>query len=234
MRGGDMGPLSRDRLFLTLAQQLRSPLVGIARRAELSKMQGKSSLTAMSDIELTASGALQLIDNFILSQQLEFDLEPLVVSSVIYDAADNLDAVAKNYGCQIITDFKGRNAPVMASRKGLLAALTSLGHVFVEAVQNNKKNHKLIKIGAHPARGGLAIGVFSDDKFLSAEMLRRGRLLAGRSNMPLGKFTMGSAAGVFIADALLAGMSTKLRVSYHENQVGLGATFVTSRQLTLI
>lgn len=230
---------SEERLLLALAENLKLPLLQIARRAELAQIRPKNSGTVLQDIELTADGALQLLDSYLLSMRLAkgstVELEPVSVPAILADTAHKLENLAKQYNCSLELQVKGRYEPVMAHAQGLKSALTSLGMVFIEA-QNSVPHKKpaTIQLAAHHSRGGIVAGLFADVDGLSTDMFRRSKALYGHARQPLTQMSAGAGAGVFIADSLLMRMATNLRVAHHHKLTGLAATFMPSRQLELM
>src|SRR5665811_2203597 len=92
--------LLSQELLLSVAEQLKLPLLQIARQAEQGRLTG---LTDSKAIQSTADSALQLIDNYVLGVRLSLDhqlldIEPVSISSVLYDAGQQLDNLAKSYG----------------------------------------------------------------------------------------------------------------------------------------
>lgn len=231
-------PAADERLLHALANQIKTPLMQIARLAELAHLQDTD--THLTSITTTAEAALSLVDSYLLSTQLlqgqqSLDLEPVTVSAVMYDAAQQLAELARDHHCELELDISGKYGPVMAHRQGLEAALVSLGYVFIEAQsQQDHTKRPVLKIGAHKAKQGIVTGVFTHTEALSATMFARAGVLYGRARQPLSNFTAGSGAGVFVADSIFSAMSTKLRLAHHHRLVGLAATLTPSNQLQLV
>lgn len=228
-----------ERLFLVLAEQLKQPLLQIARDAELGRITGRSE-DLLGSIELTADTALKLLDNYLLSTRLaklkeSIELEPVSIAAVLNDTLHNLDNIAKQYRCDLELHLSGKYEPILANKAGLEAALISLGFVFIEAQGSIPHEHRpVLKVAAHRSRSGIVAGMFADVEGLSAEMYRRARQLYGRSHQPLAQLSSASGAGVFVADSLLSSMSTELRIAHHQKLSGLAATFIPSKQMSLV
>lgn len=229
-----------EQLLNIVAEQMRLPLLQIARTAELGLIN-KNLQPSLATIEIAADAALQLIDNYLLSTKLALSdesvmLEPVSVSGVLTDAAHQLDGLARKYDCDLELHLAGRYEPIMAHRAGLEAALTSLGQVFIEAQSSlaREKHKPLVKLAAHRSRAGIVTGMFADMEGLSADMLRRARNIYGQARQPLTQLTYASGAGVFVADVLLSTMATRLRIAHHQKLSGLAATFTPSSQLELV
>jgi hypothetical protein len=234
---------ARERLLLALVEHLKSPLLNIARGAELSRqVQGTRHLTdILKHIELTAETTLQLLDNYLLSDkwensQLTFALEPLAIPSVLYDSAQDLQHVAQQYDCEVRVDFKQASAPVMAHSKGLRAALVTLGQAFIDAQQAcEMPEQRVITLGAHRSRdGGIVTGIFADVEGLNKAMFKRARTQYGHTKTPLREVNVSSGAAIFIADSLMGAMAAPLKVAQHRRQGGLATTLLPSQQLTIV
>src|ERR1700690_3413916 len=123
-------PILSQQLLLGVAEELKLPLLQIARQAEQLQLAGGQS--DLKTIQATADTALRLLDNYVLGVRLalepqQLDIEAISVSSVLYDAGQQLDALAKAYGVALELNIAGKFGPVMAHRQGLQAALVSLG-----------------------------------------------------------------------------------------------------------
>ncbi len=224
-----------QRLLLALAEQLKVPLLQIARRAELLQNSRRTRQHLVA-IEMTADNALQLIDHYLLSTRLVAEgvvLEPVSVASVLHDTAHALSKLADDYHCKLELHLSGRYEPVMAHREGLAAALLSLGHDMIEAeVQQNKQ--PVVTLAAHRGKKGIVAGVFGDADGLTADMFRRARNLYGQARQPLNTVSAHPATGIFVADSLLNAMAARLRVAHHHKLSGLAATLLPSQQLALL
>ncbi len=227
---------AEERLLQALALELKTPLLHIARRAELNRDESAARETLLQ-IEDTACLALRLIDNYLLStrlSQMALALEPVSLSAVLHDTAEALQPIARQYNCELQLSVAGKYGPVMAHRNGLQAALLSLGHVFIEAGQQSGAKRPVVKLAAHRTSGGIVAGIFSETAELTSGTFQRAQALYGRASQPLGTLTAGSGAGVFVADSLLSAMASTLRVASHQKTAGLAATFIPSRQLSFI
>jgi len=229
-----------ERLLDLMAEQMKLPLIQIARSAELAQMSKARKKSILNSIELTADSALQLIDNYLLStklirEQAYLHLEPVSVAAVLNETAHRLEKLARQHDCELELHLGGRYEPVMAHREGLEAALTSLGYVFIES-QSRLKHEKrpVLKMAAHRSNYGIVTGIFADMEGLSTDMYRRARHIYGQARQPLTQLSASSGAGVFVADSLLNSMSTHLRIAHHQKMTGLAATFSPSHQLSMV
>ena len=229
-----VGNEEQERLLRALAEQLKLPLMQIAREAELADTTGAQSYKSIS---YTADMALRLIDSYLLSVELQalpsLQLEPVSVSAMLQDTAHSLGQLAKQYNCDLQIHLKGKYQPVMAHQKSLEAALTSLGYAFIESAATTKERRTVV-LGAHQSSHGLVVGVFGDHTDISADALKRGIALFGTAKQAMPSFSASAGAGVFVANALLTNLEAPLHTSKHNNLSGLAATLLPSHQLSIV
>lgn len=223
------------RLLRALAEQIKLPLMQIARSAELGQLIREPD--ALPAIEYTADMALRLIDSYLLSVQLRalptLELEPVSVSAVLQDTTSRLHMLAKQYGCTLDVRLSGKFEPIMAHRESLEAAYMSLGYAFIESAPQHDYEHQVV-FAAHRSARGLVVGVFGNQPLLTADMFRRAKALYGTARQAFPAVSPTNGAGVFVADALLDNMATSLRTARHHKFNGLAATFLQSKQLQLV
>lgn len=226
---------SQDRLLRALAEQLKMPLIQIARQAELSSLTG--DISSLKSIEYTADMALRLVDSYLLSVQLQalptLELEPVSLSAILQDTAHRLNHLAKQNDCDLTVHLSGKYEPVMAHRPSLEAAYSVLGYAFIEAIPPRSNKHQVL-LAAHKSHNGIVGGIFADQPGLNADMYRRARALYGNARQSLPSATPASGASIFVADSLFQTMASGLRLSRHHNLPGLAATFLPSHQLQLV
>lgn len=226
-------------LFTTLAEQVKLPFVAIAHAAELSKLNpGHDELERLfKTISITSEAALKLIDGYLLSVQLQQEpalaLEPVSLGSVLYDTAQRLDKYAKAHDCTVELHVEGRYGPVMARQEVVETALESLGYSFIEAAGNQGAKTKIMLMVRRTPRG-MSTGVFSDTDRLSSTLFKQAKVLKGLARQPLGDFSAGSGAGVFVADALFTWLDSPMKVARFKSMQGLASTLIPSRQLSLV
>lgn len=228
-----------QQLLLSVAEELKLPLLQIARRAEQGRLSGEKAGADLTTIQSTADNALRLLDSYALGVRLSLepellDLEPVSVSSVLYDTGQQLDALAKNYGVGLELSISGRFGPVMAHRQGLQSALVSLGAALIEALPALEHPQLKLQLATHRSRYGIVAGLYTDTKQLSASALKRGRSLQSSSRQPLLGVSHTSGAGIFVADALLQAMQLDLKASRHQGLYGLGTVLQPNHQLQLV
>src|SRR5665213_687837 len=230
-------PILSQRLLLSVAEELKLPLLQIARQAELGD---KADL---STIQITANSALRLLDNYALGVRLalepeQMDIESVSVSSVLYDTGQQLNTLAKSYGVELELSIAGRYGPVLAHRQGLQAALVSLGAALIEALPAQAAagtgSQLRLHLATHRSRYGIVAGLYADTKQVSNEALQRGRELQSHSRQPLMNLTHTSGAGIFVADTILKAMKLDLRASRHHRLYGLGTVLQPNHQLQLV
>jgi len=226
-----------EQLLLSVAEELKLPLLQIARQAEYGCLHGEADLKS---IQATADAALGLLDNFVLGMRLnlehrELEVEAVSVSSVLYDAGQQLDALAKNYGVGLELNIAGKFGPVIAHREGLQAALVSLGAALIEALPALEGSPQLkLQLATHRSRYGIVAGMYADTQRLTNEVLNQGRKLQHLSRQPLMNVTHTSGAGIFVADSILRAMQLRLRASRHHRLYGLGTVLQSSPQIQLV
>ena len=225
-----------QQLLLSVAEQLKLPLLQIARQAEIGLMTNKTDLQAL---QTTADSALRLLDNYVLGVRLaiehvELEQEPVSVSAVLYDTGNELSRLAKNYGVDLELHIGGRFGTVMANRLGLQSALVSLGTALIEALPASGQQQVRLQLATHRSRYGIVAGLYTDTQQLTTEALRHGRQLMGDSRQPFTELTHTAGAGVFVADSILRAMQLKLQVSRHHGLFGLGTILLPNHQLQLV
>lgn len=229
-------PVLSQQLLLSVAEELKLPLLQIARQAEQGLLTGETDLKL---VQSTADSALRLLDNYVLGVRLALEPEPLEVeslsvSSVLYETGQQLDALAKNYGVRLELNIAGRYGPVLAHRAGLQAALVSLGAALIEALPAQDSPQLKLQLATHRSRYGIVAGLYTDTKQLSNEALQKGRQLQRHSRQPLMNITHTSGAGVFVADTILRAMNLRLSASRHHRLYGLGTVLQSNNQLHLV
>jgi hypothetical protein len=221
-----------QQLLLSVAEELKLPLLQIARTAE----QGDNS---KEFIISTAENALRLIDNYALGVRLamhpeHINTESVSVSSILYDTGQQLDALAKSYGVELELNIAGKFGPVMVHRLGLQAALTSLGSALIEALPAQESAQLKLQLATHRCRYGIVAGLYAEAPALTSATLTRGRELQSSSRQPLINLSHTSGAGIFVADAILRAMNLQLKASRHHRLYGLGAVLRPNHQMQLI
>jgi hypothetical protein len=228
-----------EQLFLTLAEQMKLPLMQILKQAEFGELIGSSS-DQLRSVRTNADVALKLIDGYLLSLRLAAEeayavpQETVSISSVLYDAAHELHPIAKLYGVDLELKLDGKFGPVTANREGLESALVSLGYALIEALPASDAPQMRLELAAHRCRYGIVAGLYADVDRLTAEALRQGRRLFGESRQPLPALSHCGGAGVFVADAILNAIGARLKVSHHHKRSGLGAVLQANPQLQLV
>ncbi len=238
--GDDPVRVGSDDLLLSIAEQLKVPLTTIARQAELGQLTGDLRMTDVGAIGTQAAAALTLVDSYLLglqlwSEQVELVMEPVSVSSLLVDVAHELSRFAQYYGVELELRVGGRYGPVMSHQRGLKAALLSLGFSLVEAEASRpERRPRHVTLGFHRTPHGLVAGMYGEYEELRADRWRTALDLAGKARQPLTAIGTGSAAGLFVADAIFRSMNSRLRVGRYQHEQGLAATLQPSRQLQFV
>lgn len=231
--------LQSERLFLSLAEQMKLPLLQIVRQAELGALIGDGQ-AQLGQVRVNADVALKLIDGYLLSMRLAaegyegMEQESVSISSVLYDTAQQLHPIAKLYGVDLELSLDGKYGPVTAHREGLQTALVSLGYALIEALPASEAPQLRLQLAAHRCRYGIVAGLYADVDRLTTDALRQGRKLYGDARQPLPALSHCGGAGVFVADAILTAIGARLKVSHHQRRSGLGAVLQPNAQLQLI
>jgi len=229
-------PILSQQLLLSVAEELKLPLLQIAREAERGALNGSADLGV---IRTTADSALRLLDNYVLGVRLALEPaqlapESVSVASILYDTGQQLDTLAKSYGVSLELNVAGRFGPILANRQGLQAALVSLGAALIEALPAQDGSQLKLQLATHRSRYGIVAGLYADTRQLTNETLRRGRALQRHSRQPLISMTHTSGAGIFVADTILQAMHLNLRTSRHHRLYGLGTVLQPSPQIQLV
>lgn len=229
---------NRDQLLKVVIEQIKLPLIHMARQAELASLM--STELDPASISNIADMTIKLIDSYLLSlatsDQIELAIEPLSLASVLQNTADNLKGVAKLYNCEVELQLAGKYAPVMSNKNRLEAAFTMLGFSMIEAqtVSPNKKKPNRVYLSSYKTAEGVSGGIFSPQIEIDNDDLRRGLSSAGTARQGLPSVSHVSGAGIFIADAIFGSLSSTLRAARYHKMSGLATTLVTSQQLRLI
>lgn len=228
---------SNGRLLRTLAEELKLPLIQIARSAELARING--DLKEIERLEVLADTSLRLLDSYVLSTQTmigqqTLHLSPVSVSAVMYDTAQYLHKIAKLYDCKIKLETPSKKGLVMAHPQALQAALTSLGYSFISSISSDTKKAPSIILTAKNNGRGIIAGIQSSSLDLSTQLLSQSQDLYGHARQSAASLTHTSGAGVVIARSLFNAMAYQLKVFNSHGNSGLAATLLPSQQLALL
>ena len=233
--------IESEDMLLNLAEQIKQPWTQIVHAAELLAVSadedGRDAIRR--SIATVSRSALELIDGYLLSVELQrgsrLELEPVSLSSVLYDTAENLQDIANDYGCRIELRLGGKYGPVMTHRRAVEVALTTLGLSFIENAASLKAEEQpIISLELRRNAQGISPGVYAENEGLSAKLLNRARELRGVVHQPFVGFDSGTGTGIFIADSIFSSLETNMRVARSGGLQGLAATLLPSRQLSLV
>lgn len=220
-----------DQLFTALAEQLKMPLLQIARLAELSQ---DSTLPRISVI---SEHALRLVDAYVQlrsQNQLKLLLEPIASSAILYDVANDLEPYAKQWDYKIEIDLQGKGVPIMANRESLKTMLTLLGASLIESGAEDEEAPRHLILGTHNSAKGIIVGAFSNHLAVSQRAIQLTRELHGKATQAVPSLGLAGGAGLAIADKLSEQMSVPLKAYRHRNMTGIGSLMLPSSQLQLI
>lgn len=230
---------TQEVLLRSIAEQIKMPLMYIARQAEFSRGEETVPRESFDVMHANADMALRLVDSYILGldlaeKQMELALEPVPLSAVLYDIAHDLTPIAKQHNTDIELVLSGKQGEVMAHSEGLIAALYSLGSVLAEVCSEDKSRGRL-RIAAHRSTKGIVAGMYVDGiPSMQTTMYQARRLRGNYTRQPFTKLSASTGAGIFVADVILASMNAKLRAGRFHGKNGLAMTLQPSKQLQLI
>jgi hypothetical protein len=229
---------SQERLFLSLAEQMSRPLLTVAHVSELAVDDDSTASDQWQTVRTIVNASLQLVESYALSLRVQGRLtplapEPITISSLLYDTAERLVPLARQYAVEVELDTGPRVQPILADRMVLQSAFESLGQVFL-ASQAEAGYQSPIRLSAHRSRFGVVAGFYAGSTLLGVDSLRRARAVHGQARQPMQHLVSGPAAGVFVADSLLHALAARLHVARYHGMTGLAATLQPSQQLQLM
>src|SRR5487761_1344930 len=110
---------------MALAEELKSPLLRIARQTELLVASGEHAPESLRGMQMNADMPLQLLDSYLLSLHLTrepdalFTVQPVSVGAVLHEARGRLADVPREYDVALELNIGGRYEPVMANARAL-------------------------------------------------------------------------------------------------------------------
>lgn len=237
MAGSAHKQLDVGDVFYTLAEDLKTPLVRIAYKAELAANSHKN----IPDIQQTVASTLQLIDAYLLGVRSQHQqllvFEPVSPSAVIADAAFGLKDIAKKFSCQVLIDVPhGGGAFALTHRGSLQAALTAVGRVFIEAQDTLQAKKRTITLSSYKTAHGFAVGIFCSNEgmHMNTQLLSQARSHVGKAARPYVGFASGASSQLFIAEQLAHSLQTGLRSTRRGKLTGLVVDLQPTTQLTLV
>lgn len=229
-----------DRLFMALAEELKSPLLRIARQTELLVASGEHAPESLRGMQMNADMTLQLLDSYLLSLHLTrepdalFTVQPVSVGAVLHEARGRLADVAREYDVALELNIGGRYEPVMANARALTTALVSLGYSLIEALPAMGTEQLRLRLAVHRTKYGIVAGMYCDAENLTPQTFRQAQNIHGHTRQPFVGVLPNSGAGVFVADAILGAMSSRLRVGRYQKLPGFAVTLLSSQQMQLV
>ena len=228
-------------LLRAVAEELKLPLMRIARLAELSHLIKDSDQLGeqLQSIESNSELGILLVESYLMGlvlsdSQQSLDLEPVSIGSVLNDIAHQLGPIARQHNLDLEVQVDGRHQLVMANYRGLSAALLSVGSTLLTAhpTEVDKRPDPMV-LAAYNYRGNLLTGVYGEQPTIKGAW-QRGTGLYGRARKPLLPLNSTNGAGLFVADTIFRAMSSRLRPAQHHNKAGLAANLIFSQQLQLV
>lgn len=212
-----------------LAFELKSPLINIARQAELADEND------FAEIQQTAEQALSLIDSYLLSAQseygqLKFDLEPVNIGSVLYDTSSQLRSLAKRQNVELIIEDRVHD-PVMTHRGAMTAVLEAFGQALM--MTDSGQYREVVLRSYRTRKGELGVGAFTDVD-LSEDDLRQALNFQGRAQMPLAKVSSKTHVSLAIADNLCRAVGGSMSVKKMGRLRGFTTRLPRSEQLSFV
>ncbi len=225
-----------ERLFVSLAEQLRDAYLQIARLAELAKWQNDPK--AVEHIAILSQAAMKLTDGYVRAMRggggaIEIAAEPVSVASLLYDVELVLRPYASQRNVQLEIAALPKLEPVLCDREFMHSVLVCLGQVFVNA-EAAQDSPSAVRLDAYRTRHGIAAGLYSANTIINSATLRRAKRFFGKVHQPFSLLSSGPVAGVFVADKLLTSMQAELHVAKHNSFVGLAATLPRCSQIQLV
>jgi hypothetical protein len=227
---------AQSRLLRTLAEELKLPLIQIARATELARLSG--SAKDLEQTEVLADTALRLLDSYVLSTQTmlgqqTLNLQPVSLGATLYDTAHYLHKLAGLYNCEIELSVTSKSGLVMAHPAALQAAFTSLGYSFINALGEPKERNRIV-LTAQRGKHGIIAGIQTDNSVIGGKVLQQAKELYGVAHQPLADLTHSSGAGIMVASSLFEAMATQLKAVKGRSGSGLVVTLLPSQQLALL
>lgn len=162
--------------------------------------------------------------------QEQLDLEPVNISEVIDQILHKI--YSDNSYKNIMFESKSKfNKPVLANRLSITKSLESMVYSVVDA---NTEIKKLINIEISRRSDRVNLGVYSDNFYIDAGLLRQFRSNLNKTTRPVSNFSPFLSTNLFIADTLLSAMGTSLNTSINNKKRGLSVNLSLSHQLELI
>lgn len=234
--------LAEDSLFFSLAEDLKTPLVRIAYKAELGQNGSDSANRQIDEILRTANETLSLLDAYLMgakvqTEQIALALEPVNPALVLSDAANELSSYAKRFECELRLKLPTVSSSVLTNKNALQTAITAIARVFIAAQDIlGSNNKKFIELACYHVKSGMAVGVFhsSTEKMLDAQLLSQARSHVGKAARPFVGLASGASAQLFVAEQILRGIDTNIRTANRSSLSGLAIDLSRCHQLKIV
>lgn len=166
----------------------------------------------------------------VYQKQEQIELEPVNISEIRDQILHKIynDNSYKNIMFESKSKF---NKPVLANRLSIAKSLESMVY---SVVDENSEIKKIINIEISRRSDRVNLGVYSDNFYIDAGLLRQFRSNLNKSTRPVSNFSPFLSTNLFIADTLLSAMGTSLNTSINNKKRGLSVNLSLSHQLELI
>jgi K+-sensing histidine kinase KdpD len=226
------------KILRNVAEDLKTPLTRIFYSAEYNRL---NKIIDDGLIEVSAKTAIDIIDSYIYSSQLEYSncqlkLEPVSLSVAISDAVFRLKNFAKFENCYLETKYPTpKSNLVMAQKSALETAIWSLCYSFILASDQSSGNKlSQIQLFTKIKKGGILVSLFGSNVSVGIDELNRARSLIGESRNLITGLRFGTSAGIVVADRLLNAMGSSLISVKEDGKRGLGTILLPSKQISLL
>lgn len=228
-------------LLRAVAEELKSPLLYIARQSELGRQQESIALETLRDMQSNADAALRLVDSYLLGldiaqTNLELELEPVSLSSLLFDVNHLVRPLFAQHGLDIELALAGRYGQVAAHREAFTAAFMCMSGAIAGAIDvsdDNDKAHRTVTIAVHRTPAGIVAGLYTPLLSRSLQLQPAHKPTTSRTSLPFGT-SLSGGAGILVADQLFKAMNLRLRNSHFRGERGLAVTLQPSQQMRFV
>lgn len=229
----DSNKNENSKVFHSLVNDLKRPLVLLAREAELAEITKQKS--SFKSIKNTAEHTLKLIDSYLLLAKSEYGqlvlpLESVGVGAVIYDVMQDIEYLAKRANVEVNCQINGGN--VMANRSGLKATIFCLSDMALSAAQEGKRGKLLIS--TKQVDKNIRISILSDSMEVKNSDIKRASKHQGKAHRAFNNVSSDSGVRLALAEALSSALGSHLTAAKSKNLQGIGFDLLKSQQLSLV
>jgi signal transduction histidine kinase len=247
-----------NNLLRMIIDQLRRPLLAISNESELLKTalytRSKSAprlsgskkdnlVNKTENLNALVRNSLDLIDSFIWSYSkqgqgaLGVEVEPVVLSSVFAEVANELEPYASLYDCVIEVRSPASIQPVIANKDNLKSVLKLISSSLIEDTQSNESEDsgRRIVLATKKSANDVEVGVFSPSLKLTNQELNRARSLVGKASQLMPGSLSSVGVNVMLAEMLEVDASeAQFVLSNYRGYTGFSKKLIKSKQLMLV